>query len=436
MAYECAKQELSLFEPKAVQYSILKTEQVVLKPLASIEKSNIIQFLHQGYSDEYKSLSSAYVVLKVKLNHYDATGKEMSGVIDTHEKLTCSIANNTLHSLIRQVNLTLNGREISKNSNNYAYRSYIENLLNYDDKSSGQHLDGVIFKLDIAKHFDDLAGSNTASGDRGLLFQPGNPVELVGRLHLDMFNCPKLLLNNIDVGITIELNSPNFYLRKVDAENKSNLELLDATLYMDQVKINPEVALSIERLLETKNAVYNYKRIEVRNFLLQKDVSSFNIDNVSNGVLPELVVFAMTETKAYLGDSSKNPFAFKHFDLTKFSASVNGIEIAPRNLSFDFSKEMNPLSQHAYFSLFKQMRLHQFDRSNLITRNLYNNGCMLIGFDLTPDRGGECGNIGQTGSLRFEGTFAKVLPETVTALVYMQFDADLIVDKDRNIYLQ
>lgn len=61
---------------------------------------------------------------------------------------------------------------------------------------------------------------------------------------------------------------------------------------------------------------------------------------------------------------------------------------------------------------------------------------MLIGFDLTPDRGGECGNIGQTGSLRFEGTFAKVLPETVTALVYMQFDADLIVDKDRNIYLQ
>lgn len=231
MVEECAKHELKLFEAKKIQYSILKTDQIILKPLASIEKSNIIH-LHQGYSDELKALTEAYVVFKVKMNHFDADNAPVTTKIATHDKLTCSIANNTLHSLIRQVNVTLNGKEISKNSNNY-HRSYIENLLTHDNQTSGRHLDGVIFKLDVAKHFDDLAGSNTASGDRGLLFQPNHPVELVGRLHLEMFSCQKLLLNNIDIGISIELNNPDFFMRKVAPDNKSSLELLDATLYLD-----------------------------------------------------------------------------------------------------------------------------------------------------------------------------------------------------------
>lgn len=131
MAVECAKPELLFFEPKGVQYSILKTEQVVLKPLASIDKSNIIQFLDQGYGDDYKNLSSAYIVFKVEMEHFDATGVKVLTPIKEHDKLTCSIANNTLHSLIRQVTLTLNNKQISNNNQNYAYRSYIENLLNY-----------------------------------------------------------------------------------------------------------------------------------------------------------------------------------------------------------------------------------------------------------------------------------------------------------------
>lgn len=64
MVTECAKTQLKLFEPKEIQYSILQVEQVALKPLASIDKGTVIQFLDQVCWNEKKSstLSSLLTV--------------------------------------------------------------------------------------------------------------------------------------------------------------------------------------------------------------------------------------------------------------------------------------------------------------------------------------------------------------------------------------
>lgn len=154
-----------------------------------------------------------------------------------------------------------------------------------------------------------------------------------------------------------------------------------------------------------------------------------------NGLLPELVLITFVENLAYQGSPDSNPFNFQHFNLTSVTASVNGIEISPRNLQFDFTLK-NPSSQHAYFNLFKQLNLHRFDRANQISRNLFNNGAFMLAYDLTPDHDNDCSNIIHTGSLRFEGKFKESVGKAITILVYLQFDADLIVDKDRNVYPQ
>lgn len=65
MPVECALPQLQLFEDRVVQYSIEKTEQVSLKPLASLQNARVIQFSYKGYGEEYKSLSSMYLHLKV-----------------------------------------------------------------------------------------------------------------------------------------------------------------------------------------------------------------------------------------------------------------------------------------------------------------------------------------------------------------------------------
>lgn len=306
-------------------------------------------------------------------------------------------------------------------------------MLNFEVESANQHLDGVIWKMDTAKNFDTFA-TNKNGLERGLLFQQNESVDLVGRLHVDMFNTPKYLLNNIDFGLTLELNQPNFYLIRKDA-NKSELTIEDATLYMEHLVINPEVLLAHQSILEQKNAVYPYKRCEIKNFTLAQHVNSFQLDNVCTGLLPELCIVFMVENAAYQGmDGTKNPFNLQHFNLSSFEASVNGLSLHPRSLEFDFTQK-NPRSQLAYFNLFKQLNLHRFDRANQISRELYNNGCFMICFDLSPDHEAtDCSSITNSGTLRFEGKFSKQLDQAITVLVYLQYDAELYVDKDRRIF--
>lgn len=189
------------------------------------------------------------------------------------------------------------------------FRSYIENCLNFEIESANQHLDGVVWKMDTAKQFDSFAG-NAAGLSRGMLFQQNESVDLIGRLHVDMFNTLRYLVNNIDFALTLELNNPNFYLMKKTDANKSSLLIEDATLYIEHIAIAPQILLQHNKILETTNAVYPYKRCEVRNFTIAENSNSFAIDNIVNGVLPELCIISMVENSVYQGQNAKGNVVF------------------------------------------------------------------------------------------------------------------------------
>lgn len=59
--------------------------------------------------------------------YLDAAGKDVTTDI-TKATMTTFPVNNLMHSLFKQVTLTLNNKQISPNSQNYAYRSYMEQV--------------------------------------------------------------------------------------------------------------------------------------------------------------------------------------------------------------------------------------------------------------------------------------------------------------------
>lgn len=124
----------------------------------------------------------------------------------------------------------------------------------------------MIWTLDTPGKFDTFA-ENEGGKTRGMLFHKDQAVDLIGRLHVDMLNTSKYMLNNVDFGITLEVQSPDFYLIKSDA-NKSKISIEDATLYIEHVQLNPEVLLSHQVILADQNAIFPYKRCDVRNFTI------------------------------------------------------------------------------------------------------------------------------------------------------------------------
>lgn len=131
MASECFLPQLQLFEKKVVQFSVDKTEQIELRPIASLENAKVIQFQYNALGTEFKNLDSMYLKLKVKMIHYDSAGA-LETTTPTKDKLNVFPVNNLFNALFRQVSLSLNGQQISQNNFNTPYRSYFEHLMNFE----------------------------------------------------------------------------------------------------------------------------------------------------------------------------------------------------------------------------------------------------------------------------------------------------------------
>ncbi len=277
MFTECMKSELDLFTQQPLQTNILKTEEVTYKPLTSLENPSTIEFACFGHGDAYFDLSSILIRFKLQILKFDGA------LYVEADKDQAGFVNNILHSLIQQVNISLNGKNISTPDNNYAYRSYIETLLNYGNDASKTH-------LEMCGWIPDSKATNTIANLDGFklrLVKTKNSkiLEVVGKIHADMLNQPLLLLNNIDLRVNLSMHKPEFFLLTTDGANTSTLKIISASLSMNHVSVNPNILIAHHKILEKTNAKYPFKKVEVKSFTVSPKGNILSLENVVLGQL-------------------------------------------------------------------------------------------------------------------------------------------------------
>lgn len=422
------KTELDLFTSPPLQTNILKTEQIAYNPIASLDNASTIEFVSLGNGDTYRDLSSIYLRLIVTLQ-----SKEVKPEAD---KSGVGVVNNLLHSLFRNCTIYLNNTAISQSDNNYHYRAYIEKLLNYGSDATNTHLETTGWILDT-EDLDSLG--NTAMKKRSELFKKGIKVELMGKIHADMLNQPKLLLNNVDLKIILNKEKSSFYMMAEKDNSPASIKILEATMYMNHITINPYILQSHHNVLQKRNAIYPYKKVEVKSFTLYAGNNSLTLDNVVIGQIPNLIIFTMVPSAAYNGSLTKNPFNFQHFNIQRFNLSVNGSQIPSQPIEFDYSKSSGGIiSTRGYNTLFSGTGIHYYDKGHQVTKDLFDKAYFMLAFDLTADNSYNSfyNNIQNQGTIRIEGKFSEALKEPVTCLVYCEFNSTIEIDKNRNITQQ
>jgi len=417
---ECMKSELDLFEPHPTQSSILRTEEVSYNPIASLDSASSIEFVCLGNGDTYRDLSSVYLRLLVQLKSQDNSNLADNSV---------SVVNNILHSIFRSSSVYLNNTLVSQSDNNYHYRSYLQTILNYGSDASESHLSTQGYYATYVRQNVMVDGSVTLKS----LFQKSNKVELFGKVHGDIFNQPKLLMNNVDLRITFNIEKAAFYL--MESATESNLKILEAQLFMNHVTVNPSILLAHHRVLQSKNALYPYNKVEVKSFTLYPGNNTLSIDNAVIGQLPNFIAFCMVKNKAYSGNRSMDPFKFEHFNIQRFNLLVNGVQVPSQALEFDFTNPENVKSSRGYNMLFRANGIKHVDRGLQITKDMFDKNYFILAFDLTADHANStvCSNLINQGTIRIEGRFAEALNEAVTCLVYCEYDSMIDIDKHRNI---
>jgi hypothetical protein len=158
-----------------------------------------------------------------------ANGTNLSG----NEQPSIGPANNFLHTLFKQVDVYMNGKQVTPAMGTYAYRAYLETLLNYNVSAKESQLTSALYYKDTPGHMDDagslpsektitIAGANQkimvpGSGNQGFakrdqFILDGKLLTIDGPLFLDAFMSNRLLLDKVDIKLILNRSSNEFCL--------------------------------------------------------------------------------------------------------------------------------------------------------------------------------------------------------------------------------
>jgi len=218
--------------------------------------------------------------------------------------------------------VSLNGKPVTLHETNYHYKIYLDKLLNYGSDASGTHLVSSLWNLDSSQELKDNNGYSTR------LNYIGNSqiVELYGRLHADLFNSDKTLINGVDMNIKLTRTQEAFYLLATTDDTKVRFKILDATLFITHVFITLLKILDatlfithvfITLLLAhanvlpiTRKAHYPVMHIHIKTFTASSGTQQIPINNAFLGPVPERIPIVLVKMQHLLVLPVQIPFTF------------------------------------------------------------------------------------------------------------------------------
>lgn len=415
------KSELDIFATPPTQSSIESGSTFSYRPLSTLSGTAPIEFVIPSSGDEYIDLAHTTLLITAKII--------VDEVLPSGTEPEVGPVNNWLHSIFSQVDVYLNQKCITPPSNNYNYRAYIENLLNYTDNAKNSHLTAGMWYKDTAGAMSSLV--NDGYVKRKGFTKDGKVVQMYGNLHCDIFNQDKFMISGVEMSVKLIKAKNEFHLI---GSHKAHIEILDAELFVRKVKINPSILIAHARALRVTTAKYPITRVEIKTFTISNGIQSKSIDNLFLGQMPKRCIIGMVKSSAFNGNFKYNPYDFEHFNFNYLSLYLDSVQIPSKPLTPDFA---NNQYTRTYYSLFEGSGIYFADTGNTIPIEEYPWGYCLTAFDLTPDL--SCNdphwNLIKSGVLRVEIRFNNPLPNPTTLVVFGEFDNVIEVDKHRNIIL-
>ena len=154
---------------------------VDVHPIASVSDIGPIESEFEGKQQKFLDLAHTFLYVTVQLVKSD--GSE----IDGGSKV--SPMNFFLHSLFGQLDIDLNGRTISDGSSTYPHRAYLKTLLSY-----------AVGKMDEPNPTKANVDADPGLKKPASFTSENKEVDMIGRLHGDIFNQEKYLKLELQFG--------------------------------------------------------------------------------------------------------------------------------------------------------------------------------------------------------------------------------------------
>ena len=182
---------------------------VEFQPVSSVSDGGPITFLSPG-TEDYVDLSKTILVVRAKVTK--ANGSNLAA------DAKAGVFNNLLHSLFQQVDVFLKEKQVTQATGTYAYRAYLETLLNYGPAAKKSQLTASLYYKDKAGKMDttdptlanDDEDVNPGLKARYVFSKESGTIEMAGPLFCDVFMTDRLLLSFVNLKIILNRNIDAF----------------------------------------------------------------------------------------------------------------------------------------------------------------------------------------------------------------------------------
>lgn len=414
--------QLDLFSTPFTQTSVIDGEWVEVGPIRD-STNGPLEFEIEGNGDQYLDLQNTQIQVKAKVKL--ANGNALD---DDTSKITIVPGENFMHSLFSTLSVSVNGHEIEYDSN-YAYRSYLENLVNYGSEAKSTHLNAAYWFPDGVNGLDTnqlVEGDKEDLNARRAIISGSKTVDMVGQIHSDVFRQHKYLIPSCNLRIKLFRNDPQFSLLKTttDDAEQYRVDIIKCELLLRKVRVAPGVVANHNaQLTKGKTIKHSINKVETQIFSITQGRQSERINLILNRQEPKRIILGFVEHTAKNGSYIQSPFAFKHFNLSSIGLNVNGHPIPNKPLRVDYE---NGEYIQAYMHFMTAVGKAFGDEGNCITRKQYANGFALYAFDLTGDLcEGTDVHLIKNSTTTLEVTFKEPLNSTLSLFAYTEGD-DLI----------
>ena len=361
------------------------------------------------------------------------------------------------HSIIKQIDLLLNGTLISPQSDTYHYKAYLETLLNYD-REDGKTVLGpqgwfnqVDFPPQWTANNTDKAGDHVqwqglsanhkaaygASVVETAKYAGGVTHSLVFTPHLEVFHTGKLLVPGIEIEMKFHFNGPNLFLNGVALAGRLMEGDVKLRFHLCQLRLNDAIytSLSSQRHNEGAIAAYPTVRSEIRTFSMQGNLVRFDIPNLFQNRVPDRLIVGLLDSGAFNGDVTRDPFCFQKFGLSSIKQIVKGEEYPYETLHL--VHDNGTRDNLGCFRFLQASGAWCKKKGNMVELGDWGQGknCSLYMFDNVANGCADSQRLNpkQTRDLQLSLEFGAAPGTNITVLVYGEFENLLEIDRNGTV---
>lgn len=422
---ELTSSGLDVFSVPPVDNVLKEGKTVYYYPINNVGSQGPFDFTIPRDPESYIFMPYTRLEGEVKITKADGTN-----LLDTDK---ASVVNLFTQSLFKQVECEINGTQVCDISTpSYAWKSFIETHLTYNDGAKKTHLKCSMFEKDQIGKETNIALENTGAKARYDLISGGKNFFFSNIIHSDFLHCQRYLIPNTELKMKFIRNEDSFSLM-APSGCTAKISLSNLKLSVRKIKVDPLYREAQEKKLLTHPAIYPLTQSKIKTFQIPTGTKSIEIPSILQGNLPRSVIIGFLNSAGFNGEITGNPFYFNHQNVSSFNIKLNGSPIVPTVFQPDWDSK-NCMREYRWF-LDNSGIAHENDTNDISLEEFISNSNFWC-FDLTPD---QCNSFHLhttlQGNLDVTIGFKNTLTAALHMIVYASFNSAIAIDADRNVKL-